>query len=312
MRYPWIQGAWTAIVENLDRLPPAIMFVGPRGLGKLDLALDVSAALLCTEGGKDGGACGRCDACQKAGKGLHPDLHFLTSEGFAATLRDTEAQMASRYLETKQGQRAAKKPRQVITVDQVRVLIHNLVTHSHGSGPRIALIAPASSLNINAANALLKILEEPPGDARFILVTGSRDMLPATIVSRVSVVECHAPPVEEGAAWLIEQGVPDEQCRELIALASGAPVAALNLYREGYADAARHWRRNLARLVRGQLLPLPMAAEIGSDAGRFLFWLERLLGDTLRAAYGRDASTLLVGEGEADRELASQLILRPQ
>ena len=66
--------AWPRILENLDRLPPGLMFVGPRGLGKLDLALDAAAALLCTERRDHGAACGQCEACRKTAKGLHPDL----------------------------------------------------------------------------------------------------------------------------------------------------------------------------------------------------------------------------------------------
>jgi DNA polymerase-3 subunit delta' len=308
--YPWIQGAWRDILNGIERLPPSIMLVGAKGLGKLDLALETAAALLCGQRGENG-ACGLCDSCRKTKKGLNPDLHLVTSEQFAASLGEREVQMASRYLEAKEGQRTSRKPRQVITVDQVRSLIERLGTHSYGGGARIAVIAPASRLNINAANALLKILEEPPGDTRFILVSASRDMLPATIVSRVSVVECLTPPVEAGVHWLIEQGVPNQHCREMIALASGAPVAALNFFQEGYSESATAWRQNLLKLVNSELLPITMASQIGADAGRFLFWLERLLGDIVRAAYGRAGAALLVGRHESDGELTAKLNSRP-
>lgn len=305
--HPWLDGAWRGIREGLDRLPPGLMFVGPEGLGKLDLAMATARALLCARPGKHG-ACGECGECVTFDKGMHPDLHLLTSGQFAGGLDDLTARAASRYLEDDSG----RKPRQVISVNQVRSLIERLGTHSHGGGARVALIAPAGALNVNAANALLKILEEPPGDTRFLLVCSGRDSVPATVVSRVSVIECGIPAHDDALEWLESHGVPQSHQASLLALASGAPIAAARLYEAGIAERLPVWRRDLGRLLDGEMLPLSMAASIGTEnTPGFLFWLEKLLGDTLRREFGRRDHALLVGDEADDQRLVNRLISRP-
>lgn len=304
--YPWLASRWADLRGGLDALPPGLMFVGPSGLGKFALARATAAAWLCPQA-VDGDACGRCSNCDALAKGLHPDLHLVTSGQHARLLGDADAIAASRYLEADTG----RKPRQVISVSQVRSLIEHLVTHAHGSSGRVALVVPASDLNHNAANALLKILEEPPGDTRFLLVGSSRDAVPATVVSRVAMVECHPPSAEQATAWLQEQGVPADQATLLLALASGAPLTAWRLYEDGVVDKAGQWRAQLRELVCGRLLPVPMAAAIGVDAAGFLPWLEKLLCDVLRVSFGRDPAGTLVGTDAADEEMRKRLISRP-
>lgn len=306
---PWLETQWREIAANIDRLPPGLMMVGAAGLGKLELAMASAAAILCEAPGT-GGACGACPSCRMLEKGTHPDLHLVTTEKFALDLPQALAQLASRYLEP-ESSRTGRKPKQVIPVDQVRALIERLATHSHGGGARVAIVAPASSLNVNAANALLKILEEPPGETRFILVCASRDAVPATILSRVSVVECATPPYAAARDWLAGQGVAESDCAELLALSSGAPLAAYRLFNEGAAGKSARWKADLERLLDGVLLPVPMAASVGAeDAPRFLYWLERFLGDVLAYQYGRREEALLVGSGRADTEIARRLISR--
>ncbi len=305
--HPWLDVAWKGICDGLERLPPGLMFVGPEGLGKLDLAMATARALLCAKPGANG-ACGECGECLAFDKGMHPDLHLLTSGLFAGGLDELTARAAARYLDDDSG----RKPKQVISVDQVRALIERLGTHSYGGGARVALIAPAAALNVNAANALLKILEEPPGNTRFLLVCSGRDAVPATVLSRVSVVECLPPEHCQALAWLETHGVPAEHRDPLLALSSGAPIAAARLYEAGIAERLPAWRRDLERLLDGELLPLSLAASIGGDStAGYLFWLEKLLGDTLRRHHGRRDPALLVGEGVADRRLAERLISRP-
>lgn len=306
--HPWLQAQWDLIRAGIDRLPPGLMFVGPEGLGKLDLALATARAMLCADR-VNGSSCGECAECIAFDKGMHPDLHLLTSGHFATGLDEVTVRAAARYLDDAD---TGRKPRQVISVNQVRVLIERLGAHSHGGGARIAVIAPASALNVNAANALLKILEEPPGDARFLLVLSARDAVPATVLSRVSVIECRPPAHDDAVVWLESRGVPRERADDLLSLASGAPIAAARLYDAGYAEQVLAWRRDLSRLVAGEMMPMSMAAGIGADsAGGFLFWLEKLLTDVLREHHGRSDRASLVGREETDRLLVSRLISRP-
>ncbi|KAA3633220.1 MAG: DNA polymerase III subunit delta' [Proteobacteria bacterium] len=310
MMLPWLAPRWHEIVKGIDRLPPGLMLVGTSGLGKLELAMAAAAAILC-ERRTTHGACGACSACQSLEWGLHPDLHLLTTEQLAQDLPVARAQLAARYLEPDTA-RGSRKPRQIITVDQIRTVIERLGTHSHGGGARVAVIVPASSLNANAANALLKVLEEPPGDTRFILVSSGRDAVPATVLSRVSVVECATPPFAQARDWLLENGVPAARCAEVLALSSGAPLAALRQYDQGVIEHTARWKADLLRLLEGALLPVSMAASIGNEqAPRFLSWLERLIGDVLARRHGRRDEMQLVGADPRDSDIESLLISRP-
>ncbi len=302
MIYPWLENLWGEICTIRDNLPQGLLLTGPSGLGKLELALQLSCSLLCPQA-VDGSACGRCASCTAMQKGAHPDLHLVTPEQFGNNLEESAAAMARRYIETPEKTRAGKKSGQLITIDQIRRLVERLGTHSHRGGARIAIIAPASRMNRNAANALLKILEEPPGDSRFILVSSARADLPATITSRVSDISCAIPAQSDGHSWLQEHGLDKQQARELLALANGAPLRALELHGQGFAEQSVLWKKQLAGLVAGRLDPIVMASRIGSDSsGNFLLWLERVLCDVVSLKFGKSDENLLIrrdsyGEG---------------
>ena len=281
----WFEPLRQRLLDPDQRLPAGVLLLGRAGLGKFGLAMDLAAAALCQRQGPR--PCGDCSGCDGFGRGVSPDLHLLTTEAFADRLDGGAAMHAARYLEP-QDDRRGRKPRQVITVDQVRSLIAALGTRSHGGGQRVALLAPAGSLNVNAANALLKILEEPPEGVRFVLVAGSRDRLPATVLSRVAVIDCHPPESGLGIRWLVDRGVPEAAARELLALADRAPYTALDLYQEGIADCIGPWAGMVAGLSAGEVTPLEAASGIDKDhCGRFLFWLERYLGDRIAASFGK-------------------------
>jgi DNA polymerase III subunit delta' len=293
---------------HIGDLPSGLMLVGTPGLGKLDLAFSMAQSMLCRKH-DSGKACDTCRGCLSARKGLHPDLHFVTSEAFALELSEARNQLASRYFDAPEASSATRKPKRVIGVNQVRLLIERLGTHSHRGGVRLALVAPASSLNVNAANALLKILEEPPGDTRFLLVCASRNSVPATILSRVTVLEIRTPAMDVSTRWLVERGVPSRHCGELLALTSGAPLAAFGLFEKGIMESVERWREDLLKLIEGRLLPVAMAAGIGaSNAASFLFWLERLLFDVVSAGNGRRSGALMIGESQTDTRILSRLI----
>ncbi|GJL80989.1 MAG: hypothetical protein DHS20C01_06230 [marine bacterium B5-7] len=296
------------------------MFLGSRGLGKFDLGLETARMMLCaspiTESTATAGACGRCSACRMFSDGMHPDFHLLTTEAFATNLSQSISLTASRYHESTDSAKAPRKPRQVISVNAVRNLIQNLATHSHQGGARVVLIAPATDLNVNAANALLKILEEPPGDTRFILICSARDSVPATILSRVMCVEIARPDFDVSVRWLIENGVRESDAEELLTLSAEAPMTALAYHQRNLLEQTRGWQRLLEKLITSKILPVSMAANIESEStGDFLLWLERLLCDAVAARFGRRESTLLVTDGEnviADNDsLCHWLISRP-
>ena len=136
-----------------------------------------------------------------------------------------------------------------IQVDRVRRdVVDFLAVSSHRGGRRVVVVSPAGRMNMAAANALLKTLEEPPAGATLVLVAGSPGRIPATVASRCMRMPAPHPEPAEAAAWLAAQGV--EHADEALALAGGAPLAALELARDGQGARARRLVRR-ARAARG-------------------------------------------------------------
>lgn len=131
----------------------------------------------------------------------------------------------------------AAKPSSEIKVEQIRALDDFLNLRSHREGRRVVLVHPAESMNPNAANALLKGLEEPPGSALFILVSHRPARLLATIRSRCVAVPLPAPEQEVARAWLEAEGAKD--ALSWLAFACGAPLRAFQLSQEAGISLAR-------------------------------------------------------------------------
>ena len=127
--------------------------------------------------------------------------------------------------------REAGKPSLVIKVEQVRELADFLYIGSHRGGLRVALFHPAEDMNENAANALLKGLEEPPAAAVFILVSGRPAQLLPTIRSRCVALPVPLPPREAALEWLVQQGIKAPE--RWLAYAGGAPLRALEHAAQG-------------------------------------------------------------------------------
>jgi len=213
MSYHWHKSEFDALVGRKGQLPHALLLRGPQGIGKLAFAEAMAKALLCEEPAPNGAACGHCAACAWMGQGSHPDLRRLEPESLAAP-NDAE-----------QGANKKEKASTQIPVEQARGLAAFLNVSSHRGGPKVVLIHPAEALNVNAANALLKVLEEPPPNTYFLLVAHRWHQLLPTIRSRCQ--DLPLPPPTPGAAleWLKQQGLryPDLA----LAQAGDAPLLAL-------------------------------------------------------------------------------------
>ena len=218
-----------------SRLPHAILLQGRMGIGKLDFAVGLSKSLLCDQPLTDHHACGGCNSCNWYTQGNHPDLRILEPE-----------ETASQGGEDDTAGKPAKKS-QVISVDQVRDLADFLGLSSHRAGLRIVLLHPAEALNAASANALLKMLEEPPPDVLFLLVTHNAQRLLPTIRSRCNKIDMPFPERRLAECWLSEQGVP--QAEERLAYAGGAPLLALKA-EEGAEKRLAELHRELHRGAR--------------------------------------------------------------
>jgi len=248
----WQKKQWQHIMQQRAKLPHALLLRGRTGIGKYEFALELSQALLCRENQDQSReqiqACGTCPSCVWFAEGNHPDFRLICPE-------DAEN---SEETPKKKG---AKKSQ--ISVVQIRQLIDYLGLSSHQvNGHRIVVIAPAETLNMAAANALLKMLEEPPANTLFLLVTSQPQRLLATIVSRCQAIDMPLPSKTDALAWLKTQNIMDAE--SVLDYAGGAPLLALEVAEEG--EVSQSLVKNLS--LGAKLDPFtcaPLFLSIGMD-----------------------------------------------
>ena len=222
MIFSWNKPQWQNIMQRKDSLPHALLLRGRAGVGKLDFATLLSHALLCQQprtaqsNGEQANAeqaCGTCSSCLWLKDGTHPDFKLISPED------DSNSESSTK-------KKTGKKTQ--ISVDQIRQLNDYLSLSTHQvKGRRIILITPAEALNLASANALLKMLEEPPANTLFLLVASQPQRLLPTIMSRCQVVDFPIPAKVDALTWLEEQGVGNSEAT--LAYAGGAPLAALQM-----------------------------------------------------------------------------------
>ncbi|HET7844005.1 MAG TPA: DNA polymerase III subunit delta' [Xanthomonadales bacterium] len=241
---PWLAGAWQSWVQRVasDRIPHGVLVAGPAGLGKRAFAAALAAGLLCTARDADGFACGKCRGCRLREAGTHPDLHVVTFE-----LNDKGV------------------PRTQILVDQVRELSTKLVQTSQLGGWRVAVVDPVDGLNDQAANALLKTLEEPEPNAVIVLVSDSPMALKATIRSRCQRIDARFPPRATAREWLLARGLDAALADASLDLAAGNPGAALALAGKPERALAQEVARDLAGIAGGSVRAAEAAARWTKD-----------------------------------------------
>jgi len=221
--YPWQQEIWQRLSGMRARLPHALLLKGMQGIGKFDLAMNLAQSMLCEQPQESGMACDACPSCHWFRQESHPDFRLLQPAAMAAS-------------EDKVGE-SGKKPARQIIVDQVRALADFSNLSSYRGGYRVVLVYPAETMNPNAANALLKTLEEPPGKMLFILVTHKPQHLLPTILSRCHSVPVAIPPEQTSLEWLKQEGAKNP--RTVLAQAGFSPLLARQLTEE--ADASEEY-----------------------------------------------------------------------
>ena len=219
--HPWNQELWQHLTLEPERANHALLFNGNRGLGKRDLAFSLAHYVLTQN---------HSQSENLFNAGSHPDFHVLMPEYRVGD--DLVSRFAQRYLEQHTG-----KPKRTISIDQVRNLALAMNTHPHISTTRVVLIAYAETMNRNAANALLKNLEEPPANTLFIVVSDDAARLAKTIRSRCSLINFRAPTSDNAKAWLMQQkAMPEHEVDIHLAMANNHPLMALNLFKENFKD----------------------------------------------------------------------------
>jgi DNA polymerase-3 subunit delta' len=254
--YPWLEPFWARLTaaHRQHRFPHALLLTGQPGMGKAVFADELARFLLCERPTDGISPCRQCTSCTLFAAGSNPDYFRLTP---AADSR-------------------------VIKIDQVRQLSEDLSLTSHGNGYKVAMLTPVDALNINAANSLLKTLEEPSDNTVLVLVSAHPARLPATIRSRCQEVRLQAADRELTTRWLAARHTgPSPEV--YLALANGAPLQALQLAQENTLEERQRRFRALVGIHAGQEGPLTVAESWAADEDlKGLRWMREWLMDMLR------------------------------
>jgi DNA polymerase-3 subunit delta' len=236
---PWQTRVLDTALASLaeQRLGHALLLAGAAKMGKGEVATRLAQRLLCQTPAADGLACGHCRSCQLFAAGTHPDYNFIS------------------FIPNDKGD----KLRSELVVDQVRDLGHWFSLTPQMGGAQVTLITPAHALNRNAANALLKTLEEPSRDRYLLLVTDRPGQLQATIRSRCQHLAFRPPARDEAASWLLGLGHAEPDLSLALQAARGHPGLAADWLAEGGMALRLEVQSELNALAAGRQPPVAMA-----------------------------------------------------
>jgi DNA polymerase III delta' subunit len=231
-------------LDNLvSRLAGTYIFKGPRSVGKFTAARWLAAKNYCSRG-----VCGACRDCKLLEQGAHPGFFVISPDG------------------------------KTVGIDQVKALQQSLRLSGYASGIRLAVIDEADSLTIEAQNALLKLLEEPPPDTGIILISHGGDNLLPTIISRSRVVNFTPSKVNVVAGYLKESGVENGVAEKLGEWSEGLPGRAFGLADDSKLQENYHKADELVKRVmeEGPFERMVLAASLAEDPGMVELFISRL------------------------------------
>ena len=284
--YPWLDAQRSQLVNlhKADRLPHALLLAGPAGIGKLQLADGLFSYLLC-KSPVNGQACGECKSCQLLKAGNHPDLFRLEPE----------------------------EPGKAIKIDAVRRAAHFVAQTPQLGGYRCLVISPAENLNTNAANALLKILEEPGDATLFVLVSSQPSQISATVRSRCSRIEIPLPSVDDSKQWLKQRlstkEADDAQLDALLAVGGGSPLLAINAHDADWLKQRATLLVTLTKLLE-RSISAPEAARLLEpvELVQLIGWWQLLANDAIKSQMmGENAPITAEPERALINKIAQQL-----
>ncbi len=228
--YKWQEKVWTEFVANAknSRLPHALLLSGSQGIGLEHLALAMGQYLLC-QSPMDAIACGRCKNCLLMSSGNHPDLVYVSPEDIGKQIK----------------------------VDDIRALSEFVAKTAQQGARKVIVIEPADALNMNAANALLKNLEEPAGDTIFILVSSSLSRVLPTVRSRCAKVPLPLPDKKLAIEWL--ESLHIDSPSSLLHAVGGAPLKAKEWYDSDFLAERGKLIKSLQALSLGHTSPIDVA-----------------------------------------------------
>lgn len=230
--YPWQGELWKRLFHQFesDHLPHALLISGLQGVGKLQLGKALAQLLLCNQPVQSL-ACGQCKGCHLFNAQTHPDFQLIIPE-------------------------VGKQ----IKIEEIRALQAVIHSAAQMSGRKVVLLGPAESLNLNAANALLKSLEEPPGATHLILFTHQNSGVLPTISSRCQLLTLPIPDRQITLDWLAK--VAGDRAPELLTAARDLPVRALAMLDGDHLAEREAVRTALLQLSTGEVGPVATAASL--------------------------------------------------
>lgn len=264
--YPWQQAEWARLAPALTgaRLGHALLLTGPPGIGKRHLAGVLARALLCFSPEGDGRPCGACRACTQMDAGSHPDCASLVPES----------------------------PGKKILIDPARQFVRSLFLTAQTQRGRVGFIDPGDQLTPQAANSLLKALEEPPPGCHILLVSDRPDLLLATIRSRCQQWRLARPDPAALVDWLAQMPAVTA---DALALARNAPLRALALADSPLLARQEEMFSALESLASpGGCDPVTIAKQWReADPPRVLDWLTLVAADLLKLGTGAPENALV-------------------
>lgn len=269
------QAPWIGVQRNLllQQRGHAWLLQGPSGLGQYELGLSLVRAWLCEQPTAEG-ACGHCGSCHAIDVRAHADLCVLMPEVQMMALGWPLPEKAQADIDDKK-----RKPSKEIRVEAMRDAVEFCQrTSARGKGKAV-LVYPAEQMNAITANALLKTLEEPPGDTRFVLASEAAHLLLPTIRSRCLTHTMTWPTASEASAWLQAQGLQPEDAAVALQAAGGRPGDALRMSAD--AGKAAAWSQLPRQLAKGDVAAL--AAFAPADAVEAL---QKICHDLMAIASG--------------------------
>jgi DNA polymerase-3 subunit delta' len=299
-----------------DRLPHAMIFSGPAGVGKCTLALLVAQYLNCLSP-LPTGACGECAVCKRI-------MAVIESRNLKCLkLKDGEfcgscANCKIRMMRHPDVQ-LIEPEKTTIGIDQVRDMINEVAFQPLEARYRVVILDPAEQMRPEAHNSLLKTLEEPPSRTIIILVTTNPYMLLETIRSRSRMLQCGEIPQDQIERYLVQtEGRSTEESRLAAALSGGSLAAALNFNSEEYQDIRKQALHFVALLLKKGTFAeaSAVAGKVSKDKQFFQSWIESvavLLQDIYYAGIAAERvgqRDLLASLQEIARDVSRSALLR--
>lgn len=293
---PWLT---RQLQRLLSQKGHALLLAGPSGLGQFDLALALARAWLCEVPGPQG-ACGQCPSCHAVAVHTHADLKVLMPDVLSLELGWPIDPKTQDKIDKKE-----LKPSKFIRVEATRDAVAFTQLTRARSPVKVVLVYPAERMNNEAANTLLKTLEEPTGDVRFVLATEAAHQLLPTIRSRCLTHSMVWPPEDEVLPWLSAEaaalgikGVSAEVVSAWLKASGGRPDDALDLARQGLT--AQAWSGLPKALAKGDWTHMA-----NFEAAQQLGVLQKLCHDLLAVATGAEPRFFALSDLPSARNLQS-------